>query len=330
MPADYGQGLGQQGRHLELMAGPGKCRGSIGVAPSPLSPATHALPEPQQSPRELSERHGIGTAPVSDLCKCPARNSQELREMINLPGARPVLDPADFAGLGNAVKDAPRPRKRLTELMIKTASEKPGEKTVAAQVAAAAREWGLRFQRSPQEVLPTADGRRARGVRMALTRLEGSGDSAKAVSTGDVEELECGLVLSSIGYRSLPLDPAVPFDPQRGIIPNSSGRVEGAPGLYCSGWVKRGPTGVIITTMNDSFDTAQSVLEDLQAGVLDVSASREGFGAVGSILRSRGVRPVSFSDWEKIDAAEVARGKAAGKPREKIVDPEEMLQLIGH
>uniref|UniRef100_A0A8B9Q0U0 NADPH:adrenodoxin oxidoreductase, mitochondrial n=1 Tax=Apteryx owenii TaxID=8824 RepID=A0A8B9Q0U0_APTOW len=255
---------------------------------------------------------------------------KELREMINLPGARPVLDPADFAGLGNAVKDAPRPRKRLTELMIKTALEKPGEKTVAVQVAAAAREWGLRFQRSPQEVLPTADGRRARGVRMALTRLEGSGDSAKAVPTGDVEELECGLVLSSIGYRSLPLDPAVPFDPQRGIIPNSSGRVEGAPGLYCSGWVKRGPTGVIITTMNDSFDTAQSVLEDLQAGVLDVSASREGFEAVGSILRSRGVRPVSFSDWEKIDAAEVARGKAAGKPREKIVDPEEMLQLIGH
>ncbi|XP_025946324.1 NADPH:adrenodoxin oxidoreductase, mitochondrial isoform X3 [Apteryx rowi] len=255
---------------------------------------------------------------------------KELREMINLPGARPVLDPADFAGLGNAVKDAPRPRKRLTELMIKTASEKPGEKTVAAQVAAAAREWGLRFQRSPQEVLPTADGRRARGVRMALTRLEGSGDSAKAVPTGDLEELECGLVLSSIGYRSLPLDPAVPFDPQHGIIPNSSGRVEGAPGLYCSGWVKRGPTGVIITTMNDSFDTAQSVLEDLQAGVLDVSASREGFEAVGSILCSRGVRPVSFSDWEKIDAAEVARGKAAGKPREKIVDPEEMLQLIGH
>ncbi|XP_068511447.1 NADPH:adrenodoxin oxidoreductase, mitochondrial isoform X1 [Anas acuta] len=252
---------------------------------------------------------------------------KELREMINLPGTQPVLNPADFTGLENAVKDIPRPRKRLTELMIKTALQKPGE--MAAQ-AAAPRQWGLKFQRSPQEVLPTADGTRARGVRMALTRLEGSGESAKAIPTGDVEELECGLVLSSIGYRSLPLDPAVPFDSQRGIIPNSMGRVQGAPGLYCSGWVKRGPTGVIITTMNDSFDTAQSVLEDLRGGVLDVSVSREGFGAVGSILSSRGVRPVSFSDWEKIDAAEVARGKAAGKPREKIVDPQEMLQLIGH
>ncbi|KAM6050557.1 NADPH:adrenodoxin oxidoreductase, mitochondrial isoform 2-T2 [Chlamydotis macqueenii] len=159
---------------------------------------------------------------------------KELREMINLPGTRPVLNPADFTGLENAVKDAPRPRKRLTELMIKTALEKPAEKTVAragATQGAPPREWGLKFQRSPQEVLPTADGRRARGVRVALTRLEGSGDSAKAVPTGDVEELECGLVLSSIGYQSLPLDSAVPFDTQRGVIPNSSGRVEGVPGL---------------------------------------------------------------------------------------------------
>lgn len=65
---------------------------------------------------------------------------------------------------------------------------------------------------------------------------QGSGDSAKAVPTGDVEELECGLVLSSIGYRSLPLDPAVPFDSQRGVIPNSSGRVEGVPGLCAQGF----------------------------------------------------------------------------------------------
>lgn len=69
--------------------------------------------------------------------------------------------------------DAPRPRKRLTELMIKTALEKPVEVQAAAAAGAAApREWGLKFQRSPQEVLPSADGRRARGVRLALTRLE--------------------------------------------------------------------------------------------------------------------------------------------------------------
>nr|XP_032640975.1 NADPH:adrenodoxin oxidoreductase, mitochondrial isoform X4 [Chelonoidis abingdonii] len=254
---------------------------------------------------------------------------KELREMINLPGTRPLLDPADFTGLGDVIKDVPRPRKRLTELMIKSALEKPGEKE-AARWASATKEWGLKFQRSPLEVLPAADGKQARGIRMAVTRLEGSGESARAVPTGEVEELECRLILSSIGYRSLPLDSSIPFDPKLGIIPNSLGRVQGAPGLYCSGWVKRGPTGVIITTMNDSFDTAQSVLEDLQMGVLNLSNSKEGFKSVRSILHSRGVHPVTFSDWEKIDAAEVARGKLAGKPREKIVDPQEMLQLISH
>uniref|UniRef100_K7FK23 NADPH:adrenodoxin oxidoreductase, mitochondrial n=1 Tax=Pelodiscus sinensis TaxID=13735 RepID=K7FK23_PELSI len=257
---------------------------------------------------------------------------KELREMINLPGTRPLLDSADFTGLGDAIKDVPRPRKRLTELMVKSALETPGERE-AGRWASATKEWGLKFRRSPLEVLPAADGKQARGVRLAVTRLEGSGESARAVPTREMEELECGLVLSSIGYQSLPLDPSVPFDPKLGIIPNSLGRVQGVPGLYCSGWVKRGPTGVIITTMSDSFDTAQSVLEDLQSGVLNLSDTKEGFKSLRSVLHSRvtpGVHPVTFSDWEKIDAAEVARGKLAGKPREKIVDLQEMLQLIGH
>uniref|UniRef100_A0A8C8VMA5 NADPH:adrenodoxin oxidoreductase, mitochondrial n=1 Tax=Pelusios castaneus TaxID=367368 RepID=A0A8C8VMA5_9SAUR len=254
---------------------------------------------------------------------------KELREMINLPGTRPLLDPADFTGLGDVVKDVPRPRRRLTELMVKSALEKPGEKE-AARWASATKEWGLKFQRSPLEVLPAADGKRARGIRMAITSLEGSGESARAVPTGEVEEFECGLILSSIGYRSRPIDSSVPFDSKLGIISNSVGRVQGATGLYCSGWVKRGPTGVIVTTMNDSFDTAQSVLEDLQSGLLNLSDSKEGFECVRSILHSRGVQPVTFSDWEKIDAAEVARGRLVGKPREKIVDFQEMLQLIGH
>ncbi|XP_016846845.2 NADPH:adrenodoxin oxidoreductase, mitochondrial [Anolis carolinensis] len=253
---------------------------------------------------------------------------KELREMINLPNARPFLNPADFKGLGDAIKDVPRPRKRLTELMVKTALEDPGE-AMASRWASVSREWSLKFLRSPLEVLPMADGRQARAIRLAVTRLEGTGEAAKAVPTGEVEEMLCGLVLSSIGYKSLPIDPAVPFDAKQGVIPNDLGRVLGATGLYCSGWVKRGPMGVIITTMNDSFDTAQSVLEDLQSGALDVSGAKGGFDLVRSILQSRGICPVSFSDWEKIDAAEVARGKLSGKPREKITDPREMLELIG-
>ncbi|XP_048653857.1 NADPH:adrenodoxin oxidoreductase, mitochondrial isoform X2 [Marmota marmota marmota] len=252
---------------------------------------------------------------------------KELREMIHLPGTRSILDPADFLGLQDRIKEVPRPRKRLMELLLQTATEKPGAGT--AGQALATRAWGLRFFRSPQQVLPSPDGRQAAGIRLAVTRLEGVGEATQAVPTGDTEDLPCGLVLSSVGYKSRPIDPSVPFDSKLGIIPNVEGRVVGVPGLYCSGWVKRGPTGVITTTMTDSFLTSQMLLQDLKAGLLP-SGPRPGFAAIQALLSSRGVRLVSFSDWEKLDAEEVSRGQGAGKPREKLVDPHEMLRLLGH
>nr|XP_020021104.1 NADPH:adrenodoxin oxidoreductase, mitochondrial [Castor canadensis] len=253
---------------------------------------------------------------------------KELREMIQLPGTRPILDPADFLGLQDRIKEIPRPRRRLTELMLRTATEKPGVEEAARQKLAS-HAWGLRFFRSPQQVLPSPDGQRVAGIRLAITRLEDVGEATRAVPTGDTEDLPCGLVLSSVGYKSHPIDPSVPFDPKLGILPNTEGRVVGVPGLYCSGWVKRGPTGVIATTMTDSFLTGQVMLQDLKAGLLP-SGLRPGFPAIQALLRSRGIRPVSFSDWEKLDAEEVSRGQGAGKPREKLVDPQEMLQLLGH
>uniref|UniRef100_A0A671ESF7 NADPH:adrenodoxin oxidoreductase, mitochondrial n=1 Tax=Rhinolophus ferrumequinum TaxID=59479 RepID=A0A671ESF7_RHIFE len=252
---------------------------------------------------------------------------KELREMIQLPGTRPILDPADFLGLQDRIKEVPRPRKRLTELLLRTATEKPGVEEAARQ-ALASRAWGLRFFRSPLQVLPSPDGRRAAGIRLAITRLEGVGEAARAVPTGDMEDLPCGLVLSSVGYKSRPIDPSVPFDPKLGVIPNMEGRVVDVPGLYCSGWVKRGPTGVITTTMTDSFLTSQTLLQDLEAGLLP-SGPRPGYSAIKALLSSRGVRPISFSDWEKLDAEEMSRGQGAGKPREKLLDPQEMLRLLG-
>lgn len=245
---------------------------------------------------------------------------KELREMINLPGTQPALDPRDFQGLREAVQDVPRPRKRLTELLMKAALEKAAGKE-------AEREWSLRFLRSPTHILPSPDRSRAAGIRLAVTRLEGSGEHARAVLTGEVEEVECGLIVSSIGYQSLPIDPAVPFDLRQAIIPNRMGRVQQAPGLYCSGWVKRGPAGVIATTMNDSFDTARSVLEDMESGQLDTSTPRAGSCTLHALLKQRGVTPVSFAGWEKIDAVETARGREVGKPREKLVDVRDMLKV---
>ncbi|XP_051889080.1 NADPH:adrenodoxin oxidoreductase, mitochondrial [Pristis pectinata] len=251
---------------------------------------------------------------------------KELREMINLPGTRSLLNPSDFEGLKHTVKDLPRPRKRLTELMIKAALEMSSAKEAELR-AAATKEWCLRFLRSPLEIIPCKDGKRVGGILLSVTKLEGSFESARAIQTEDTEDLECGLVLTSIGYKSHPIDPSVPFDQQQGIIPNNLGRVLHAPGMYCSGWVKRGPAGVIATTMNDSFETAESVLEDIQSGILDVSASKGGFKVIEALLKQRGIYPVSFSGWEKINSFEVAKGEKAGKPREKLLTVTEMLEV---
>ncbi|KAA0724897.1 NADPH:adrenodoxin oxidoreductase, mitochondrial [Triplophysa tibetana] len=219
----------------------------------------------------------------------------------------------DWCGLGSPpITLRLRPRKRLTELFLKAVNGGDNK---------AEKSWSFRFCRSPVEVLAGADGKRAAGIRLALNKLEGSGENVRAVPTDHLEDVNCGLIISSIGYKSILIDPAVPFDPRRSVVPNDMGRVQDTPGLYCSGWVKRGPTGVIATTMNDSFDTARVILHDMESGRLDLSIKKPGAQAIS------GVRTVLFSEWEKINAEEERRGKPHGKPREKLLDVEEMLQI---
>uniref|UniRef100_A0A4W3H8J1 NADPH:adrenodoxin oxidoreductase, mitochondrial n=1 Tax=Callorhinchus milii TaxID=7868 RepID=A0A4W3H8J1_CALMI len=215
----------------------------------------------------------------------------------------------------------PRPRKRLTELMVKTALEKPSAKEAKRQEEAA-KEWGLRFLRSPVQILPTSDGKHVAGIRLSVNKLEGSGESLRSIQTEELEDVECGLVLSSIGYKSHPISSSFPFDNKKRVIPNHLGRVLNTPGLYCSGWVKRGPTGVILTTMNDSFETAESVVKDVKSGSLNLSVPKAGFSAVQALLQQRGVCLVSFPGWEKINEAELAKGAKLGKSREKLSNQE--------
>ena len=97
--------------------------------------------------------------------------------------------------------------------------------------------------------------------------------------------------------------------------------------LYCAGWIKRGPTGIIGTNRADSVATVNSLLADLPA--LEPGTEKIGADALLPLLAERGVRTISFSDWLKIDAAEVSRGKAKDKPREKFTRYAEILQLLG-
>lgn len=178
------------------------------------------------------------------------------------------------------------------------------------------------FFRSPVELEGSA---RLGGVVLERNTLTGEPGAQRAVGTGERESVACGALFRSVGYRGVAI-PGVPFDERKAVIPNVEGRVQhnGAtlPGVYAVGWIKRGPSGVIGTNKPDSFETAKHVLADLPTLKRAPERSRD---ALLKLLAGRGVRVVSYADWQRIDAAEVARGAAVGKPREKFVSVDDML-----
>ena len=126
-------------------------------------------------------------------------------------------------------------------------------------------------------------------------------------------------ILRSIGYKSVSVDPSLPFDSSRGVVPNVEGRVTGETGLYVGGWLATGPRGVIIDSMNTAFRVASLMAEDLKSGSLLEVKGREGLR-----LQSENV---SWDDWGRIDSEESRRGEVVGKPREKIWTVGEMLKI---
>jgi ferredoxin--NADP+ reductase len=152
----------------------------------------------------------------------------------------------------------------------------------------------------------------------------------KAKDTGEREELECDLILRSVGYTGVPLR-GVPFDERRGTILNQNGRVleshggEHRIGHYTAGWIKRGPSGVIGTNKKCATETVANLVEDVAAGKL-LEPENPDPNAIEALLAERGANYVSFSGWEKIDAAEVGKGEPHGRPRVKFVRIDEMLE----
>ena len=180
----------------------------------------------------------------------------------------------------------------------------------------------LRFLVSPAELWPRQAASNA--VRIEQNELVDAPDgSVSARGTGQHEVLPAGLVMRSIGYHGTAL-PGVPYDERAGVIPNVQGRVtEGSggaviPGVYAVGWIKRGPTGLIGTNKNDAKETADRMLEDVP-GLTPAADEYRSRAAIDELLQSRGVRPVSFADWRRIDAAELSAGQARRQsPREVL------------
>src|SRR5437763_695153 len=179
----------------------------------------------------------------------------ELQEMGELAGADVHVDVADLEldpVSADAVEHDTNARRNMEVLRAfaeRESTDKP--KTVR-----------FRFFHSPVAILGSE---RVEAIELVRNRLEHRDGRLVAVPTHEHGMLECGLVFRSVGYHGVPL-PDLPFDEGRGTIRNEGGRVKEAPGVYCAGWIKRGPTGVIGTNKKDASETVALLLEDVVAG----------------------------------------------------------------
>jgi ferredoxin--NADP+ reductase len=227
----------------------------------------------------------------------------ELREFGELEACVPQVDLAQIPASADELEGR---EQRMAEKHLATFRE-------FAAMEAGGRPKRVRFEffAAPVEVL---GGDKVEGLRLERTRLE----RGRAVGTGEFFDLPCGLVVPAIGYRSQPLD-GVPFDEARSVAANANGRV--AEALYAVGWIRRGPTGTIASNRQDGIDAATQIVGDLSQG------DKPGRPALERLLAERGVRAVSYPEWQRIAAAEVAAAPE-GAPRRKFVTVEDMLAAL--
>ena len=212
----------------------------------------------------------------------------------------PQVDPADFPPVMDDALLEPGQRKSVTHLRD-FANLPPGKpKTIV-------------FDFFARPVRIEGDGRVERII-VEKTRLDERGG---AVGTGETYAIDCGLVVTCIGYKTPPIE-GVPYEKDRGRFANHDGVV--GEGLYAVGWARRGPSGTIGTNRPDGYEVAEKIRADLES----VTGRKEGRAGLDKLLAARNVDLVTFRDWQRIEAAEAARARE-GSPREKFVAIEDML-----
>lgn len=236
----------------------------------------------------------------------PAQSAFTLPELIGLTAtADVVLAPGDHELV---LQDLATATDTLTRQKLEVLSEL-GDGSVPASRPRVR----LAYQLTPKRVLGQ---QRASGVEFSIT------------GTDQLRRLDAGLVLTSIGYRGKPIRD-LPFDEHTAVVPNDRGRVidpesgRPVPGTYVAGWIKRGPTGFIGTNKSCAGQTVQQLVDDFNAGLLPDLHNRP--SALDRLVRARQPDVVDAAGWQAIDAAEVARGRLDGRPRNKFTDGAEML-----
>ncbi|KAF6825186.1 NADPH:adrenodoxin oxidoreductase, mitochondrial [Colletotrichum musicola] len=263
---------------------------------------------------------------------------KEVRELMNISNV--AFHPVEKALVPPDIKALPRAARRLMEVVSKGSPRYPGD---------AVKSWSLDFCLSPLEFLPSDTVSTDVGSTLfERTDLSSKFDpNAQPRLTGEVVKIPSDLVFRSIGYKSVPLpgfkEAGFVFDDRRGVVMNDGrGRVlqtgedgvspDVSSGIYCAGWVKRGPTGVIASTMQDAFETGDSIVQDWLSGLRFLPSSEAslaaGWEGVSAQVGNSASKRVNWDDWHRIDRAEKERGKAVGKEREKFTSTKAMLEAL--
>jgi len=251
-----------------------------------------------------------------------AFTNAELRELLTCSeDVLPVVDPDELALCRNAASEEElsksRMKKRSVDILEKMAANFADVEKTSKRVLR------LHFLRSPQEVL--SEGGFVTGIRLARMQLQGeAGRQVAAPSSDAALDISCGLVVRSVGFDILPFQ-GLPLKSNR--VPHTQGCVEQSSddlgGLYVSGWLKRGPQGIIASNIGDAQETAAKLWSDLQSQ--NAKATAESF--VTSLQSTTAV--VGFQDWKRLEAEELRCGQEMGKAAAKFTKVPEMLKFLG-
>lgn len=293
------------------------------------------------SPIDLLSKTDITSRALSTLAECNVRNVnlvgrrgplqaaftiKELREMLNLPNVATIWRKSDFVDINDElVSKLARPKKRIMELMLKNVYASSDSSSSVTK------HFSPIFFRSPARVDDIGDEKR---LQLIVNRLS---DTEAAIPTNEIETIHTNLILRSIGYKSVNVTDSLNFDSHKGLVRNNQGRVLKLidepsvacgrdddvyeRGLYVSGWLGTGPTGVILTTMSHSFQVAKHICDDIQSGRIDC-------GARSGLDITKHAAAITWQDWLKIDKYETEVGTANGKPREKLLSTAKMLEIL--
>jgi len=236
-----------------------------------------------------------------------AMTPKELGELGHLEAASPVVEEADFPPVEADDALEPGHRKSITIL-----------RGFAATPPDAGRPKRMVFDFFAKPLRIEGDGR-AEKIIVERTVLD---DKGAAQGTGETYEVPASLVVTAIGYSTLPIE-GVAYDERGGKFLNEQGCV--AERLFAVGWARRGPTGTIGTNRPDGYEVADRIAAEMPPGT---SQDRAGAEGLKPLLEERGIMTTDYDDWRKIEETETARARP-GCPREKFVRVQQWMEALG-